>query len=473
MINPPLLHLNTSTPLRPVSSGNTLTANNSPTGLTLPSSELPRKRLSLSADLGHEKRALAVTSGMKYKQVDLTPSKDELGPRPTKVHHRRSQTLGNPISASQLRTSRPSHRSRMYMPKIPEGSIHHEILMKQARKLLPRTVSGATRTDYFRLKALGVNPDTPIVPLAKKRDWDTVQENGDIRSSKSPPLPHIPSTFAKSTIASQTPSQKSGTKSEPLSAEDEDEALFAQLRSVREALAESQQWMRSERQSMERSTTPQRPVQKYQNQSQTSTAYSPVSDNDETPAKRRLREIKERGHTPSRTEVRLRAMGDKALLPKGFWDGEGMGRSLTGKLKQDVVVIDDQARDEELMTRIVNGRVSMQREEWDVLNSDEDQDNEGEFEREDQFDGDYDEEDEEGDVEEVYDEDDEEEDEEEEDDDEQEQEHFAEQSASRCIGFAALNGQRQGFGNGQLSPQRRVVDDWDKTGTSAENAIEL
>lgn len=102
------------------------------------------------------------------------------------------------------------------------------------------------------------------------------------------------------------------------SALDDDEELFAQIRSVREALAESEQWCRSERQSLEKSMTPQ-------------SESSPP--NQETPAQRRLREIRERGPTPSRTELRLRAMGQKALLPKGFWDGEGMGMSLMGKGK--------------------------------------------------------------------------------------------------------------------------------------------
>ena len=192
--------------------------------------------------------------------------------------------------------------------------------MKQARRLAPNTKSDTTRTDYFRLKALGIDPDTPVVPLTKKRTRNEVDVNGAPKAIKSSPQPP-PSSNATETPAAQTPTQKPSIPFKP--ADDDDEALFASLRSVREALAESEQWMQSERQSIERQST-----------ERTATPQTNASSADnETPAQRRLREIQERGHTPSRTEVRLRAMGDKALLPKGFWDGEGMGTSLYGKGK--------------------------------------------------------------------------------------------------------------------------------------------
>ena len=483
--------------------GSTLGGEKNPARLMPPPSETPRKRQSLPADLSHDPRGSEAAIGTKRKRHDPLLSTDEPVPRPTKIHHRRSQTLGNSVSASPLRPS-PTHRTRVDISKIPQGSMLYETLMKQARKVNPNAKSDTTRTDYFRLKALGIDPDTPVVPSTKKRNWATAQLNGDSRSSTSASLPHSLSTPASKASPARPPTQKLHNASNPALTEDEDEALFAQLRSIREALAESQQWMQSERQSIERSMKPQSKTQSesYQIQPQTSTINSTPSHSNETPAQRRLREVRERGHTPSRTEMRLRAMGDKALLPKGFWDRGDIGQSPNAKMKQDEVVIQvDQRRAEEGLGRSLNGhgpgkvgdkelaildddrdegstginthyrKPGEEEKEHEVLvvNNDDQEDEEG-FENEEQFEEDYDE------AEEEYDEDEEEEEDGEEDYDEEDEDeegtHLREQIAPNFTGFAALNGQRHGFGNGQLGIQGRVNGS-DKAGTSVEDAIEL
>ena len=488
--------------------GSTLGKEQSPARLMPPPSEIPRKRQSLPADLGHDPRGSEAAIGTKRKRDNPLTSTDESVSRPTKIHHRRSKTLGNSVSAPPLRPS-PTHRTRVDVSTIPEGSMLYETLMKQARKVIPNAKSDTTRTTYFRLKALGIDPDTPVVPSTKKRNWDTAQLNGDSRSSTSSSLPHPLSTLASKPSPARPPTQKLDNASNRALAEDEDEALFAQLRSIREALAQSQQWMQSERQSIERSMTPQSQSQSqsYQIQPKTSTINFTPSDSNETPAQRRLREVRERGPRPSRTKMRLRAMGDKALLPKGFWDPGDMRQSSNPKMKQDGVVVQvDQRRADEDMGRRLNGhgprkgrdkelavlnddrdgesarsnahyrRPGKEEEEHEVLvvNNDDQEDEEG-FENEEQFEDEYDE------GEEEYDEDEEEEGEEDydeeaydEDEDEEDEEGtpLGEQIAPSLTGFAALNGQRPGFGNGQLGMQEHVHVR-DKTGTSVEDAIEL
>ncbi|KAK4697307.1 hypothetical protein P7C71_g749, partial [Lecanoromycetidae sp. Uapishka_2] len=209
----------------------------------------------------------------------------------------------------------------MEISKVPEGSMLHDTLMKQARRFAPNVKSDTTHTDYFRLKALGIDPDTRVVPLTRKRTWNEAELNDIDPATRTLPQP-TPPTRRTRNVKDLSDAQRSTTPDGALTASTgDDEALFAQIRSVREALAESEQWMHSERQNVERSMTPQ-------------TSVTPSSTEIETPAERRLREIREKGRTPSRSEIRLRAMGDKALLPKGFWDGEGMGKSLMGKGKQ-------------------------------------------------------------------------------------------------------------------------------------------
>ena len=275
-----------------------------------------QKRQSLPAEFDNGQSQTKNYTGTKRKREDSGSSVEQGSPRGTTFHSKRSRTIGDSImSAPPHPMTRTPYKSRMDASKVKDGSLLSDILIRQARRLAPNLRSDTTRTDYFQLKALGIDPDTPVVPSTKKRTRDEMEIDG---------AESIRGTASSNPFHSRSPRlsvPQPATQAQPSSAQasapaDDDEELFAQIRSVREALAESEQWCRSERQSLEKSMTPQ---------PETSTP------NTETPAQRRLREIRERGRTPSRTEVRLRAMGDKALLPKGFWDGEGMGMSLGPK----------------------------------------------------------------------------------------------------------------------------------------------
>lgn len=284
---------------------------NSSNRMMQPPSTPFHKRQSLPPNLNHTAEN-ENTVGTKRKREDPVADGQRNTPKYTNISHQRSRTIGTSImSGPPHRPSRSPYKSRMDLSTVKDGSLLSDILVKQARRLAPNAKSDTTRTDYFQLKALGVDPDTPVVPLGKKRTGDGLKTDGTQNSVKtSPPRSAFTQTAeAASQSAAQTPS----------GVDDEDEALFAQIRSVREALAESEQWCKNERQTIERSMTPQ-------------ASSSPPEAG--TPGQRRLREIRERGSTPSRTELRLRAMGDRALLPKGFWDGEGMGRSLMRKGKE-------------------------------------------------------------------------------------------------------------------------------------------
>ena len=273
-----------------------------------------QKRQSLPADLDNGQGLLETSTGTKRKLEDTNRSVEKATPSHTKIHHKRSRTVGNStMSAPPRPVTRTPYKSRMDVSNIKDGSLLSDILMRQARRLAPNAKSDTTRTDYFQLKARGIDPDTPVVPSTKKRTRGQMEVDGvggSMGTALLSPRPTHSPRLATSQSAAQTPPKKSKISAP---ADDDDEELFAQIRAVREALAESEQWCRSERESLEKSMTPQ--------------SEKPPPNKD-TPAQRRLRELRERGPTPSRTELRLRAMGDKALLPKGFWDGEGMGLSL-------------------------------------------------------------------------------------------------------------------------------------------------
>ena len=205
----------------------------------------------------------------------------------------------------------------------------NDILMKQARRLAPTARSDTTNTDYFRLKALGIDPDTPTVPQTPKSIRARTAGNGRPKSGRSSfqdstptqgPVSSkqiLPSLFDGAIAQGTATSRENGG---------EEDGLFAQIDAIRKALAESEQWFQDERQSIERSLKFKQPRV---------SPHRPTTIT-ESLAQRRLREVKERGSTPSRTELRLRAMGERALLPKGFWDGEGMGLSLMDSKGKEV-----------------------------------------------------------------------------------------------------------------------------------------
>lgn len=287
--------------------------------MPLPVTPLQQRQTS-PADLNNEQSCLENSTGPERKREDLSGSADQGTPRRTKIHHKRSRIIGDSImSAPPHATARTPYKSRVDVSKVKDGSLLSDILIKQARRLAPNARSDTTRTDYFQLKALGIDPDTTVIPSTKKRTRDEMESDGAKSAMGTALLNSSPAHSTRLSVSQPATQMQPRLPKVSRSEDDDDEELFAQIRSVREALAESEQWCKSERQTIERSMTPQPEI-------------SPP--NVETPAQRRLREIRERGATPSRTEVRLRAMGDKALLPKGFWDGEGMGLSLAGKSKQ-------------------------------------------------------------------------------------------------------------------------------------------
>ena len=296
------------------------------------------QRKSLPTEVNNKDVENPDARGTKRKRNNLSAEDTMETPKLSKSIHRRSQTVGDSVmSAPPHVLSQSQYKSRIDPGKVPQGSMLNDILMKQARRFAPTAKTDTTRTDYFRLKALGIDPDTPIVPKTKKRSRADSESESSI-SSKSQRMSPSASPLASPSLAPSTPRVPQTPPGKP-SAKDDDEELFAQLRSVREALAESETWMQNERQSIERSVTA------------TPRQSSRSSPSNETAAQRRLREIKERGPQPSRSEVRLRAMGDKALLPKGFWDGEGMGKSLAyGKKKEEDLVQSSPSRNGENKT---------------------------------------------------------------------------------------------------------------------------
>ncbi|MCJ1393022.1 hypothetical protein MMC18_005894 [Xylographa bjoerkii] len=219
--------------------------------------------------------------------------------RPIKRHHKRSSTID---STSQISSSGVSPRAQFNpMSSFAGGmSLLSDSVLKKARRLVPAGPTDTTRTDYFRLKAMGIDPNTPVVPATRKRRISDEVEMNPKRASLLKPVTLSTSTTKPILVSSSKPSEPSSTrKSATTIADDSDEELFAQVRQVKAAMSESMSWYREERQKSELSRS-------------SSVSHERPA---ETAAERRLRELK---HTPSRTEIRLRETGARGLLPKDW-----------------------------------------------------------------------------------------------------------------------------------------------------------
>ena len=193
--------------------------------------------------------------------------------------HKRSNTLATSVlPASPNSSVHNKLRGSLVYTRAGDGSLLGDTLMRQARRLAPEMKSDTTQTDYFALKARGIDPNTPIVPRTKKRPRSAngIQNHIESRNEASAGAVNLSNGCA---VAKRDTA-------------DDDEALFASINSLRNTLAESTTWFQNERQSLERSVTPQHNV---------------TPSKDETPAERRLRELKERGRTPTRSEIRHRS----------------------------------------------------------------------------------------------------------------------------------------------------------------------
>ena len=286
----------------------------------MPPPEVPKhKRQSLPSNFSEGIEGVVQTPKSSKRKLDDANLNNTASPyQPRAYGHKRSNTAGFTGDGNSV-MSAPPHRPWRFRQqqgtngaKRADDTVSSDALAKQARRMISEARLDTTKTDYFQLKALGIDPDTPPIPHTIKASARSGNQNATSVASERDLRAQLSTSRTTQQPTSQMPQNRA------LVHNDDDDEFFASIRAIRSTLADSTSWFQSERESIERSMTPSH------------ASGSPPSSRQGTAAERRLREIKERGHTPTRSEVRLRAMGDKALLPEGFWDGEGMGKSLVG-----------------------------------------------------------------------------------------------------------------------------------------------
>lgn len=271
-----------------------------------------------------------------------------------KSHHKRSQTLGDLSHASG--SAGTSQKQRLFFSpksaKAVDAGLSIDAMREKARRTrIPLGPQDTTKTDYFLLKSHGLDPDTPLNPALRKRGapeeddiWaPSPKRISTLRSYRlstqsapssgsrkrlasnedeiSAPSPKRVSPLREQTISTRpTTNGESSTTNAQTSnavstaAKDDDEALFAQVRQVREAMSESVSFYRD---ALRRSSS-------------------------ETEKEKKFREFK---YTPSRSETRLKATGARGLLPKDWEFGSSAGNgSSIGKRRESDASFQEQSQ---------------------------------------------------------------------------------------------------------------------------------
>jgi hypothetical protein len=218
------------------------------------------------------------TAGQKRKNIHVERKEDSgAGHTPRKIAkgHHRSRTMGHveeryyssTATANQAspNTTTPQSRSSIFS----SGSLLNGSRASPDSRRSPSGRKDTTRTDYFRLKALGIDPDTPIVPetkasLERKRQREegiaiaTARTRARTLSSTRPAVPHFSpqGTHAHGISGlsqSQTlPNANTETNTPAATNVNEDDDLLRQIREVRDAMTEDTEWFKTQAVNLEK-----------------------------------------------------------------------------------------------------------------------------------------------------------------------------------------------------------------------------
>ncbi|KAL8927951.1 MAG: hypothetical protein Q9208_002026 [Pyrenodesmia sp. 3 TL-2023] len=170
-----------------------------------------------------------------------------------KPHHKRSRTMDD------ARRLGPSYGQLPDFSQLDENSYVNEKVVQQAKRLAGQAKLDTTRGDYFALKARGIDPDTAFTPqsgLKRTRVDDQIERVRKLLKP-SPPDANKPISQSKQLLGNRTPHSSEQLTGNSMASDNGEPKpppndLLAQLREVREAMAESTAWMQSERERSER-----------------------------------------------------------------------------------------------------------------------------------------------------------------------------------------------------------------------------
>jgi hypothetical protein len=305
------------------------------------------------------------TAGQKRKSMLIDRAEDSVSskvPRKSAKSHYRSRTVGHidppfdpPTSVANKAspdTTAPQFRSSIFSGRsITNGSRGPP----DARPSLSGR-KDTTRTDYFRLKALGIDPDTPIIPdtkasLERKRQCEeeiaTLASRTRARTLSSTSRPSVPqfSLQEESIHGISGPSQsrmstnaKTEATTSPATESNEDDDLLRQIREVRRAITEGTDWFKKQVVNIEKDIEVQEELRRSTSQgSNRSSPHPSATGLSRANGYEYLPGPEVPGRSLSRTEQRIRRTGAHGLATKpiggsGDYLAVAMSRDSAAKL---------------------------------------------------------------------------------------------------------------------------------------------
>ena len=213
-------------------------------------------------------------AGTKRKGLgDQAREEEDARSSRTHMHHKRSKTMGSSIMAPPPRPSHnsplsltPSKRSiftpTTFTTSLGRSKSAREMRASQAQS---RPKIDNTKTDFFRLVAHGMDPNTPFVPLtasqvklkAQKEQeqrqvtLDKVYNRRRLSPNRSPSTSEQPSPPLEARVAAPSPSPAPSSAS---SFTEEQEDLLREAREAREAMAKDTHWFEEHAAAMKQET---------------------------------------------------------------------------------------------------------------------------------------------------------------------------------------------------------------------------
>ena len=309
-------------------------------------------------------------AGQKRKSIHVGRSEELInGHIPKKIAkgHHRSRTLGHAEKPLVSSGSSPTQALPTTLAPLSRSSIFfgRPILngprTSQDQRQSPSGRKDTTRTDYFKLKALGIDPDTPIVPdtkasLERKRQREeelvtaaTRTRARTLSSTTRPPVPQFSPPGAKASgisgvEQSLTPpntNMLTATTSRPGKVADNDDDLLRQIREVREAMTEDTQWFKTQAVNIEKEIEEQEELRRSASQSSARSSPHPsASGMSKANGYEYLPGPEIPGRNLSRTELRIRRTGAHGLATKpiggsGDYLAVAMSRDSVAKLNKE------------------------------------------------------------------------------------------------------------------------------------------
>lgn len=124
----------------------------------------------------------------KRSRLDQVEKEHETPSRRIISGHKRSRTAENPKLSETEELINTLLATRDDYTYLANGSESSYKIMQKIRTLLPPVKVDDTRSDYFMLKSLGIDPDTPVVPRTsrKRHSSDDILSNPSKRFKESP-----------------------------------------------------------------------------------------------------------------------------------------------------------------------------------------------------------------------------------------------------------------------------------------------